>query len=109
MKNLRMTATVPAMLSLLLAASVLTGCGGVEVVDSGSYEGVVDEAKPGEKEIYVMLDDGRKLELYFTDQTTLQQSGQVADFSALESGTRVRVNVTRDGNRNVPQKVEILP
>ncbi len=108
MKNLRVT-VLPGMLSLLLVLSALTGCGGVDVVDSGSYEGVVDEAKPGEKEIYVVLDDGRKLELYFTDQTTLQQGGQAADFSALESGSRVRVEVTREGNRNVPQKVEILP
>ncbi len=108
MKNPRATLLLSTLAMLLLTAA-LAGCGGVDVVDSGSYEGVVDEAKPGEKEIYVMLDDGRKLELYFTDQTTLQQSGQPADFSALESGTRVRVNVAREGNRNVPQTVEILP
>jgi len=107
MKNVQRTVLL-GMLSLLLASSVLTGCGGVDVVDAGSYEGVVDEAKPGEKEIYVTLADGRKLELYFTDQTTLHQGGEVADFSVLESGMRVRVEVTREGNRNVPQKVEIL-
>ena len=107
MKNLRVT-VLPGTLALLLAVGALGGCGGVDVVDSGSYEGVVDEAKPGEKEIYVMLDDGRKLELYFTDETVLEQAGEPVAFAKLEAGTRVRVTVTRDGNRNVPTRVEIL-
>jgi hypothetical protein len=99
-------------IGLLVAGLMLGGlaaCGGVDVVDSGTYDGVVDQVKPGEREIYVVLDDGRKLELYFTDQTTLQQSGQPVEFSALEAGSQVRVAVEREGNRNVPTRVEILP
>jgi hypothetical protein len=95
-------------LGLVVALTALAGCGGVDVVDAGAYEGVVDEAKPGEKEIYVVLDDGRKLELYFTDETVLEQAGEPVAFAKLEAGSRVRVTVTRDGNRNVPTRVEIL-
>ncbi len=107
-----MTPRARSVTGLLIAGlmlGALSACGGVDVVDSGSYDGVVDEVKPGEKEIYVLLDDGRKLELYFTDQTTLQQGGQPAEFSALAAGARVRVAVEREGNRNVPTRVEILP
>jgi cold shock protein len=100
---------IAAALLLVLAAG-LAGCGGgVDVVDAGTYEGTVAEAKPSEQEIYVELADGWKLELYFTDDTELTSDGQPVEFDALAAGTEVRVTVSRDGNRNTPQKVEILP
>ena len=102
------TQSLVSTLGLVVALTALAGCGGVDVVDAGAYEGVVDEARPGEKEIYVVLDDGGKLELYFTDETVLEQAGEPVAFAKLEAGTRVRVTVTRDGNRNVPTRVEIL-
>lgn len=97
---------LPALLLLVLA---LAGCSGeIEVVDAGAYEGTVSKVVPEEREIYVMLEDGQKLELYFNDQTELVHNGEAAEFSALEVGSRVRVTVTRVGNRNEPARVEIL-
>ncbi|MBD3220126.1 hypothetical protein GF314_02700 [bacterium] len=53
--------------------------------------------------------DERKLELYFTDDTELTRDGQPVEFDVLAAGTEVRVTVSRDGNRNTPQKVDNLP
>jgi len=100
--------TIAPLLLLVLAAG-LAGCGGgIDVVDAGTYEGTVTEAKASEQEIYVELADGRKLELYFTDATELSSGGEPVEFGALAAGTQVRVTVTRQGGRNVPQTVEIL-
>jgi len=87
----------------------LTACGeGIDVVDAGTYSGTVDEAVAGEQEIYVTLDDGSRLELYFTEDTELLQEGEPAQFSVLAEGSTVRVTVEREGNRNVPTRVEII-
>jgi major membrane immunogen (membrane-anchored lipoprotein) len=90
-------------LSLLLAA-----CGSsIDVVDAGTYAGTVDKAVPDEQEIYVTLDNGKRLELYFTEQTQLMRDDKPAQFAELSEGTPVSVTVSREGNANKPQKVEI--
>lgn len=97
------------LLAVLVLTATLSGCsGGIGVVEEGTYTGTVTEAVPAEREIYVTLEDGTKLELYFNEETELVQDGESVEFSALESGTRVRVTVTRVGNRNEPQRVEII-
>jgi len=93
----------------MLAAVPIAGCGeGIAVVESGSYEGAVAKVVPAEKEIYVNLDNGKKIELYFSEDTKLTQDGEAAEFSALSQGTRVRVEVKRVGKRLEPVTVEIL-
>jgi hypothetical protein len=96
---------------LFLSCSILylAGCGrGIDVVDAGTYTGTVDKAKPGEQEIYLSLDDGMYLELYFTETTQLMEGATPADFSALEAGDRVQVTLDREGNRNIPVQVVIM-
>jgi hypothetical protein len=87
----------------------LTACGGgIDVVDAGTYTGTVDKAVAGEQEIYLSLDNGMRLELYFTDATQLTEGARPVDFSQLEKGDRVQVTVDREGNRNIPMQVVII-
>jgi hypothetical protein len=93
----------------VFAAVLLAGCGeGVSVVESGTYEGTVAEAVPEEEEIYVDLENGETIELYFNEETKLTRDDEAAEFSELSEGTRVRVEVERVGNRLEPRAVEIL-
>jgi len=97
------------LLAVLLLTATLSGCGGgIDVVEEGTYTGTVTEVVPAEREIYVTLEDGAKLELYFNEETELVQDGESVEFSALQAGTRVRLTVTRVGNRNEPRRVEII-
>lgn len=99
-----------ALLWMLLGSLLLVGCGGsIEVVDAGTYQATVDKAVPAEEEIYVTLDSGQTLELYFTDATELVTDGEPVDFSQLSSGSSVEITVEREGNRNIPTRVEIMP
>ena len=85
------------------------GCGGgIDVVDAGTYTGSVDKVVAGEQEIYVSLENGMRLELYFSADTELVEDGEPAPFSALEEGSMIEVEVDREGNRNLPLRVEIL-
>jgi len=87
----------------------INACGeGTDVVDSGTYQGVVKEVEPEKTEIYVETDDNKTLELYFTDQTILTQNGQAVDFSTLQEGQNVEVEVEKVGKRLDPISVEIL-
>jgi len=93
----------------LVGLALLAACGsGIDVVDAGTYDGTVDKAVPDEREIYVSLDSGTRLELYFTDDTELLRDGRPAEFSTLSSGSDIRVTVEREGNRNVPTRVELV-
>lgn len=108
-----------AVVSLTFVGAVgLTACdsqgggeGGEEeehaVVDSGTYTGTIAEVNAEEDEIYVDA-DGKELELYFTDETTLTQGGDSAEFSALEKGQKVEVEVEKVGKRLDPLSVKIL-
>lgn len=86
----------------------MTACGGsTDVVDSGTYQGTIKEVEPDKTEIYVETSDGKTLELYFTDQTTLTQNGEPVEFSALEEGQTVEVEVEKVGKRLDPISVDI--
>jgi len=79
-----------------------------DVVDTGTYTGTVDEVEPEKTEIYVETEDGKILELYFTDATTLTKDGVDAEFSELEEGQKVEVELERIGKRLDPIAVRIL-
>lgn len=87
---------------------IMSSCGGsTDVVDSGTYQGTVKEVEPDKTEIYVETTDGKTLELYFTDQTTLTQNGEPVEFSALQEGQTVEVEVEKVGKRLDPLSVDI--
>ena len=79
-----------------------------DIVPSGTYSGTADKVDPGEKEVYVKTNEGKILELYFTEQTTLTQNGQTVSFDALKQGQKVEVTVEKKGNRLEPMAVKIM-
>ncbi|HET8753368.1 MAG TPA: hypothetical protein VFM59_03335 [Salinimicrobium sp.] len=88
---------------------LLVACGeNTDVVESGTYEGTIDKVEADKNEIYVSTADDKTLELYFTDETELTQNGSPVEFSALEVGQNVRVQVEKVGKRLDPISVEIL-
>ncbi|MDX5348620.1 MAG: hypothetical protein LPK19_15395 [Hymenobacteraceae bacterium] len=96
--------------SVVLAGSLLamSSCGdSTDVVESGTYQGVIKEVEADKSEIYVETADNKTLELYFTEQTTLTQNGQPAEFSALAEGQNVEVVVEKTGKRLDPISVDI--
>ena len=102
MKSLRLFFPV----ALLL---VFASCGDkTDVVESGTYQGVVHEVEADKTEIYVKTPDDKLLELYFTETTTLTRNGQTVEFSELAEGTEVEVVVEKVGQRLDPVSVKIL-
>lgn len=88
---------------------MMNACGEkTDVVESGTYEGVIKEVEPEKTEIYVETADDKTLELYFTDQTTLTENGASVEFSALQEGQKVEVEVEKVGKRLDPISVKIL-
>ena len=96
-----------AFFSLILLGAASCGGGGVDVVESGTYEGTIVEVNADEQEIYVQTPDDKKLELYFTDSTELMQSGSEVDFSMLKKDQQVEVTVEKMGKKLNPLKVKI--
>ena len=95
--------------ALVAAAPLFYSCGEkTDVVESGTYQGVVDEVKPDKKEIYVKTADNKKLELYFTDSTALTKGGETVAFDQLHKGGKVEVQVEKVGQRLDPVAVKIL-
>jgi CspA family cold shock protein len=93
----------------LILIGTLAGCGSEStVVDSGTYEGTIEQVKPEETEIYVNVPNTGTLELYFKESTSLLRNGEEVPFDTLESGQSVRVQVERVGQRLDPVEVEIL-
>lgn len=82
--------------------------GDTDVVESGTYQGTVKEVEPEKTEIYVETQDNKTLELYFTESTSLSRNGESVDFSTLETGQQVEVEVKKVGQRLDPISVEIL-
>lgn len=95
--------------SMLFALIVgFSACGeSTDVVESGTYTGTIKEVEPEKTEIYVETTDGKTLELYFTDQTTLTRNGETVDFSTLEEGQNVEVDVEKVGQRLDPIAVRV--
>lgn len=96
---------VPA---LVLVMTTFTACESTDVVDSGTYAGTITEIEADKTEIYVKTDDGKLLELYFTESTELTKGGETADFSVLEEGDQVKVTVEKVGQRLDPIAVKVM-
>ncbi|MGM0556776.1 MAG: hypothetical protein ACQEVA_10400 [Myxococcota bacterium] len=103
------------LLALSFGAVAFVGCekdgGGEEgehaVVESGTYTGTIAEVNADEKEIYVNA-DGKELELYFIDETELTRDGETVEFSTLEKGQKVEVEIKKVGKRLDPLTVKIV-
>lgn len=103
-----MTKKAISFISIFAIIIMMAGCGhSVDVVDSGTYDGTVSEAKPDEQEIYVDLDNGKTIELYFTETTSLTKNGQTVEFSELGKGVDVEVEVEKKGKKLEPIAVKI--
>lgn len=94
---------------LCFAFCLFSGCGqSIGVVDAGTYKGTIDKVVPEEEEIYVTLESGERLELYFNEETELVKDGQSIDFSVISENASAEITVAREGNRNIPTRVELL-
>jgi hypothetical protein len=78
------------------------------VVESGTYQVTAKRVDDEEKEIYVTTEDGKTLELYFSDATKLTQGGKDVAFDALKNGQKLEVQLEKDGNKLKPLAVTIL-
>lgn len=97
------------LLSAALISAFLISCGEkTDVVDSGVYQGTVEEVELDKTEIYVKTTDDKLLELYFTESTTLTKNGQNVEFTELAEGQKVEVEVKKEGQRLDPVSVRIL-
>jgi len=95
--------------SLVAVAFLTASCGGkTDTVDSGTYEGTIKEVEAEKTEIYVETEDGKTLELYFTDETELTRDGEKVEFSSLAEDQKVEVEVEKTGKRLDPLSVKIL-
>ncbi len=87
---------------------ILSCTGNTDAVESGTYTGDIEKVVPEETEIYVKTEDGRTLELYFTEETTLTRNGETVEFSELSKGTTIEVEVQKVGKRLDPLSVKII-
>lgn len=96
-------------IAVVFALFFLSSCGEkTDVVESGVYQGTVAEVEAEKSEIYVKTADGKLLELYFIESTTLTKDGQTVPFSELAEGKKVEVEVKKEGKRLDPVSVKIL-
>lgn len=92
----------------VLSITLFIACGKTtDVVESGTYQGTITEVEADKSEIYVKTDDGKTLELYFTDETTLTQNDEAVEFSVLKVDQSVEVEVEKVGKRLDPISVKI--
>ncbi|MFD2531776.1 hypothetical protein [Gracilimonas halophila] len=104
---MRQKTKLTAILSIFIL--VFTACGGeTAVVESGTYSGTITEVNASETEIYVNLDSGETIELYFTDETTLTLDGEAVPFTAIQVDDSVEVTVEKTGKRLDPVSVVLL-
>lgn len=94
------------LLALAASSVLVVACTSTDVVESGTYQGEIVEVEPDKDEIYVES-DGKKLELYFTEETQLMRGDEEVAFDALEQGQQVEVTVEKVGKRLDPKKVVI--
>lgn len=96
-------------LSIAFVFFLMIACGEkTDVVDSGVYQGTIEEVEADKTEIYVKTADDKLLELYFVEATSLTRNGQTVAFGELKEGQKVEVEVKREGNRLDPVSVKIL-
>lgn len=104
MKSVKLVA-----LLLLLMVPFLYSCEeSTDVVDSGTYQGTIEEVEADKSEIYVKTADDKLLELYFTETTSLTRNGETVAFDQLQEGQQVEVEVEKVGQRLDPIAVRIL-
>ena len=104
MKNIKILS-----LAFLLLIPFLYSCQeGTDVVESGTYQGTIQEVEADKSEIYVKTADDKVLELYFTEATTLTRNGETVAFDQLQEGAQVEVEVEKVGKRLDPIAVRIL-
>ncbi|WP_266204865.1 hypothetical protein [Pontibacter kalidii] len=97
------------LLAILFMIPLLYACSeGTDVVESGTYQGTVDEVEPEKTEIYVETQDNKRLELYFNENTSLTRNGETVAFDQLEKGQQVEVEVEKVGQRLEPIAVRIM-
>ena len=95
--------------ALVAAAPFFYSCQeSTDVVESGTYQGTIHEVEADKSEIYVKTGDGKLLELYFTETTTLTRNGETVPFDQLKEGGKVEVEVKKEGQRLDPVSVKIL-
>ncbi|WP_445664440.1 hypothetical protein [Fodinibius sp. AD559] len=96
--------------SFAIVLMLVVACGGesTDVVESGIYEGTIQEVNAEESEIYVKTADDKTLELYFIEETELVKDTTAVPFDSLATGQNVRVEVEKVGQRLDPLRVEIL-
>ncbi|HKK17264.1 MAG TPA: hypothetical protein VJ952_01175 [Opitutales bacterium] len=98
-----------SLICLCFVSFLFLGCGkSIGVVDAGTYKGTIDKVVPEEEEIYVTLESGERLELYFNEETELVQAGEAVEFSTITENASAEITVAREGNRNIPVRVELL-
>lgn len=96
-------------LTIAFAFFMLVSCGEkTDVVESGVYQGTIEEVEADKSEIYVKTEDGKLLELYFTETTALTKDGQIVPFTELAEGKKVEVEVKKEGKRLDPVSVKII-
>jgi uncharacterized cupredoxin-like copper-binding protein len=96
-------------LALAIAMFMIYSCGEkTDVVESGTYSGTIEEVEADKSEIYVKTDDGKVLELYFTDSTSLTKNAETVAFDQLSEGKKVEVEVVKVGKKLDPKAVRIL-
>lgn len=98
-----------SLLALVAAMFTIYACGEkTDVVESGTYSGTIEEVEADKSEIYVKTGDGKVLELYFTDSTSLTKDAQTVAFDQLAEGKKVEVDVVKVGKKLDPKAVRIL-
>jgi hypothetical protein len=97
-------------LFFVFAALMMFACvENTSVVDSGTYTGEIVEVEADKDEIYVELEDGKTIELYFTPDTQLMnKEDKAVKFDQLDEGQKVEVTVTKIGQRLDPEVVKIM-
>lgn len=112
-KPLILTLALNALLALVCVSSAQDNDSSKEirntsVVESGTYRVAAKRVDPEEKEIYVVTQDGKVLELYFSDATKLTRKGKKVAFTALKNGQKLEVRVEKAGSKLKPLAVDIL-
>lgn len=111
MKKLFLVFVVSTSLSLAFTSCKDGGNAEIEntdVVPSGTYSGSAYKIDAEEKEVYVKTEDGKVLELYFTEETQLTGNGQPVAFNNLKEGQKLEVTVEKKGDRMEPTWVNIV-
>ena len=105
-----MTSFITKIGSFAILLMLVAACGGesTDTVESGTYEGTIQEVNTEETEIYVKISDEQTLELYFIEETELVKDTTVVPFDSLATGQKVRVEIEKVGQRLDPLRVEIL-